>query len=265
MTDFDATFKTIRERVARSAIRQENDARPVDQWLLQQWPDLALARAAGDIEKCVRLRRADPGITDLDGAEREERAWHLFNSTQETTPMSTFATDAVDGAAAKRGDTNPKAARAAADGKLRLELLDTAMTHGVAEVLAHGADKYGVHNWRTVPINASTYVGALRRHVDEWSDGADADHDSGKHPLHHIAATCNVVLDAIKHGTLVDDRNFAEAKPPVELTDDVLDKFGADDVEPVGAGVSRPTPICGANGRMCPIMPPCRNPCPECY
>lgn len=110
-------------------------------------------------------------------------------------------------------DLNPKAARASADGKAPLHLIDTAMTHPAARVLASGADKYGVRNWRTVPINASTYVGALRRHIDEWADGSDFDKDSGEHPLAHVAATCNVVLDAIKHGTLVDDRAFAEAKP----------------------------------------------------
>lgn len=109
-------------------------------------------------------------------------------------------------------DQNPKAAQACADGKLPLHLIDTALTHPTARVLAGGAAKYGVRNWRKVPINASTYIGALRRHTDEWSDGADTDKDSGEHPLAHIAATCNVVLDAIKHGTLVDDRGYADAK-----------------------------------------------------
>lgn len=109
-------------------------------------------------------------------------------------------------------DQNPKAAQACADGKLPLHLIDTALTHPTARVLAGGTTKYGVRNWRKVPINASTYIGALRRHTDEWADGADADKDSGEHPLAHIAATCNVVLDAIKHGTLVDDRAYADAK-----------------------------------------------------
>lgn len=109
-------------------------------------------------------------------------------------------------------DLNPKAAQAAADGKLPLHLIDTALTHPTARVLAGGAAKYGVRNWRKVSINASTYIGALRRHTDEWADGSDADKDSGEHPLAHIAATCNVVLDAIKHGTLVDDRAYADAK-----------------------------------------------------
>ncbi len=146
-------------------------------------------------------------------------------------------------------DRNPKAARAIADGKPRLDLLDTAMTHGCAEVLATGAARYGQRNWRISPINASTYVGALRRHTDEWADGADADKDSGKHPLHHVAATCNVILDAIKHGTLVDDRDFAESRVAPEPG------------EPVGAGVSKPHPICGIDGKPCPMLRGCTTPC----
>lgn len=110
-------------------------------------------------------------------------------------------------------ESNPKAAAAAAAGKLRLELIESAMTHPVARVMAHGADKYGVRNWRTNPIYARTYIGAMRRHIDEWEDGIDADHDSGEHPLAHVASDVQVVLDALKHGTLVDDRDFAESKP----------------------------------------------------
>lgn len=118
------------------------------------------------------------------------------------------------------GDNNPKAARATAEGKLRLDLIDTAMTHPTSRVLAHGADKYGKRNWRVEPIYASTYVAALRRHIDAWADGLDADLDSGEHPLAHVSATVDVVLDALKHGTLVDDREAAESKSANQYADD---------------------------------------------
>lgn len=181
-----------------------NTQRPVDQWLLKQWTDLAVARAKGDIEKCVRLRRADRGVADHDGAEREERAWHRCNPIQETP----IVPEAV----------NPKATRAAADDKLRLELVETALTHPLARVMAHGADKYGVRNWRTQPIEARTYVGAMRRHIDAWAEGEDTDPDSGQQHLVHLAACCMVVLDAAAHGTLTDNRDYAETKPGVEST-----------------------------------------------
>lgn len=152
------------------------------------------ARAEGREPDAIAWRRAEWTERRAKiAAEVEERAW--WREHHEATE-----------------DQNPKAAQAAADDKLPLHLIDTALTHPTARVLVGGTIKYGVRNWRKVPINASTYIGALRRHTDEWADGADADKDSGEHPLAHIAATCNVVLDAIKHGTLVDDRGYADAK-----------------------------------------------------
>lgn len=138
-------------------------------------------------------------------------------------------------------DSNPKATRAAADGKLRLELIETALTHPLARVMAHGADKYGVRNWRTQPVEARTYVGAMRRHLDAWADGQDADPDSGAAHLVHLAACCMVVLDAAAHGTLVDDRNVAEAKPPARY----------DTVCPIGG--------------VCYVSGGCATPCRDDY
>lgn len=107
-------------------------------------------------------------------------------------------------------DRNPKAERARADDKLRLELIDTALMEAAAPPLAHGAEKYGVRNWRINPIYWRTYIGALRRHVNALADGEDIDPDSGFLHLGHIVANANVLLDAQKHGTLVDDRSYAE-------------------------------------------------------
>ena len=51
-----------------------------------------------------------------------------------------------------------------------------------------------------------TYLGAMKRHIDALLDGEDLAPDSGVHHLGHIAASCAIVLDAGKHGTLVDNR-----------------------------------------------------------
>lgn len=75
-----------------------------------------------------------------------------------------------------------------------------------AAVHKHGADKYGVRNWRKDPIRASTYIAAIQRHLDAWAAGEDLDRDSGLPHLSHIRACCAVALDAGMHGTLVDDR-----------------------------------------------------------
>lgn len=107
---------------------------------------------------------------------------------------------------------NPKLIRALKDGKAPLEYLLTSADIGDAWVLKHGADKYGVANWRIDKILARTYVGAIRRHFKAWTEGEDIDSDSGYHHFHHIRACCAIVLDAEKHGTLIDDRLIAESK-----------------------------------------------------
>ncbi|MES2939757.1 MAG: dATP/dGTP diphosphohydrolase domain-containing protein [Pseudomonadota bacterium] len=209
--------------------------------------------------------------------------------TQETTPTVP--------------DTNPKSARAIADGKLRLELIETALTHPVARVMAHGADKYGVRNWRTQPIYLRTYIGAMRRHVDAIADGEWLDPDSGEPHAAHVAACTQVILDARAHGTLNDDTDYAEggvpggvaANVPGGAKPDRVDCGGGiltydmkaahpgaefvnfswdcttnpcevsccTDDEPVGAGVSRPQPLCAAFGGVCRVLGGCSTPCKD--
>jgi len=107
---------------------------------------------------------------------------------------------------------NPKLIQAMKDGKAPLEYLITSVDEGDARVLKGGADKYGVRNWLIDKILASTYEGAIKRHLKDWIEGQDIDPDSGEHPFHHIRACCAIVLDAEKHGTLIDDRDRAVSK-----------------------------------------------------
>lgn len=74
--------------------------------------------------------------------------------------------------------------------------------------MAHldGAEKYGPFNWREVPVLASVYVSAAKRHIDDWFNGVDTASDSGIHNLAHAAACINILLDATINGTLADDR-----------------------------------------------------------
>lgn len=82
----------------------------------------------------------------------------------------------------------------------------------VAKVMAHGSKKYGRKNWRIQPIDASTYYSAMFRHMVDWfENGVDLDHDSKIHHLAHVAASALILLDAMNHHTLHDDRAFAEA------------------------------------------------------
>jgi hypothetical protein len=101
---------------------------------------------------------------------------------------------------------NPKATRAAADGKTRFELLPLHVLQEVAEVLQHGADKYGEWNWHDDPIRCTTYIGSTCRHLFAWALGEDLDPDSGKHHLVHAIAGLMIVLDARANEKLIDDR-----------------------------------------------------------
>lgn len=77
----------------------------------------------------------------------------------------------------------------------------TAWVHGL------GAEKYGAWNWRETGVCASTYVNAIMRHLNAWRDGEDVDPESGITHLAHIAASCNILMDAHFCGTMQDDRN----------------------------------------------------------
>lgn len=79
-------------------------------------------------------------------------------------------------------------------------LTETAWVHGL------GAAKYGRYNWRENRVKASTYVSAIMRHLAAWQQGEDIDPESGRSHLAHIAAGCNILMDAKNHGTLEDDR-----------------------------------------------------------
>lgn len=97
------------------------------------------------------------------------------------------------------------------DGKAPLEYLITSVDDGDAWVLKGGADNYGVRNWLIDKILGSTYEAAIKRHYNAWIKGQDLDPDSGYHHFHHIRACCAIVLDAIKHDQLIDDRDRKES------------------------------------------------------
>ena len=79
-----------------------------------------------------------------------------------------------------------------------------------------GAEKYGPYNWRVTGVCASTYVSAIMRHLNAWRDGEDLGPESGRSHIAHIAASCNILLDAEHCGTLQDDRNKKPVAPVAE-------------------------------------------------
>lgn len=103
---------------------------------------------------------------------------------------------------------DPQADPKGAAGKLKcpLQLLPSAPQQQTAWVFRHGADKYGEYNWRKNNVIASTYMGAMRRHLEAWYSGEDEDEESGKDHLAHVIASAMILMDAKSHGTLIDDR-----------------------------------------------------------
>jgi hypothetical protein len=87
-------------------------------------------------------------------------------------------------------------------------LIETAWVHKL------GNEKYGAWNWRKTGVNASTYISAIMRHLLAWSGGEDLDPESGRSHLGHIAACCNILLDAGACDTLLDDRANTQNQGP---------------------------------------------------
>lgn len=100
--------------------------------------------------------------------------------------------------------TDPKASQAVQ--KPQLQLIPPALNDETAKALMRGAEKYGFFNWRGNKVEMMTYLGAMKRHIDCLIEGEDIDPDTRAHHLGCVAAGCGIVLDARKHGTLVDNR-----------------------------------------------------------
>lgn len=99
---------------------------------------------------------------------------------------------------------DPKGAAGAL--KTPLHLIPPVAKAAQARVHKLGEEKYGPWNWRANKVCLSTYLGAMLRHIDAVIDGVDVDEESGEAHLAHVATSCNIVLDALAHGMLVDDR-----------------------------------------------------------
>ncbi len=97
--------------------------------------------------------------------------------------------------------------------KTPLQLLPPYALAQIALAHKEGAEKYGPWNWRETGVCATTYIGAIMRHLAAWQDGEDIDPDSGLSHLAKIGACCNILLDAEHCGKLVDDRSKVFGTP----------------------------------------------------
>lgn len=102
--------------------------------------------------------------------------------------------------------SNPK--KAYGDAKIPMHLVPPALQISAARGLGEGAEKYGPYNWRETNVEATTYIGAIERHLAAYKDGEDVDPDSavGKRHLDGIAASLAILIDATDGGFLIDNR-----------------------------------------------------------
>lgn len=103
---------------------------------------------------------------------------------------------------------NPK--QAYGDNKVGVQFVPPALMIAAAEALGPkpggGATKYGPYNWRDIPVECMTYVGAILRHILAYMDGEDIDPEGNKPHLGGIVANAAILLDAKSAGTLIDNR-----------------------------------------------------------
>lgn len=72
-----------------------------------------------------------------------------------------------------------------------------------------GSKGYGPFNWRDNNIEYMTYIEAACRHIASAADREDIDPETGEFMVHHLAlarATLGILIDALAHGTVTDNR-----------------------------------------------------------
>lgn len=82
-----------------------------------------------------------------------------------------------------------------------------AMRYGAFEApRKDGGKGYGPFNWRDQPIEYMVYIDAAMRHLASAADREDVDPVSKATHLGHARATIGILIDAIAHGTAIDNR-----------------------------------------------------------
>jgi len=72
--------------------------------------------------------------------------------------------------------------------------------------MMEGGRKYGRHNYRAIGVRASVYYDATMRHLADYLEGKDVDHESGLSHLSKALSSSQVLLDSMIMGNWVDDR-----------------------------------------------------------
>lgn len=90
--------------------------------------------------------------------------------------------------------------------KLDLSVIPETLLIEVGLAFYEGALKYGRFNWRMRPVKASIYLSACDRHTMKYKSGEERDKLTGTHHLAYAICCLAILFDAIKYGTMIDDR-----------------------------------------------------------
>jgi len=101
-------------------------------------------------------------------------------------------------------ETNPKTS--VGDKKVPLALLSPIASAHWSLAQYAGMLKYQAWNWRIAGVRSSTYISAMKRHLDKYISGEEYDAVDGTHHLGNIMACAAILLDAQAAGKLNDDR-----------------------------------------------------------
>lgn len=152
---------------------------------LAEWRGIEVLHQPNRLRSCKELRMANAKAV----------AEHIGRASE---------VDAVSLGLADLKSTNPK--EAFGDAKLPLHLWPTTATAMGSVALLDGALKYGRSNWRVAGVRATTYIAAIKRHLQLYEEGENTAEDSGVPHLGHILACVAILIDAKAAGKLNDDR-----------------------------------------------------------
>lgn len=177
-----------------------------------------------DAEKAARIQKSKHVKDSI--AYHAGKALRIRVKSVGTT-VATKAENTSEIPRSEHDTTNPKDLLGVVKAPLSL-LPPIAVAHG-AHAMSDGATKYGPYNWREKKVKASIYVDACLRHLLAWQEGEECAPDSGVHHLGHGIACMGILLDAIAHGCLVDDRpngNGVLSKVLNEISEKLKTKHG---------------------------------------
>lgn len=203
---FDPSQQSVTKEFLEKAMRRDLDAiLSADAMImLPGWGNSTGAKAEYALAKWRHLPVYQyPGMLRIKEDSLNGRTYHIKEALKpagegttepETSPFPSSSDDAVD----------PK--KSIGDTKCPLQLLPPVALEHTAWVQGLGAKKYGPWNWRKTGVVRSTYMGAIMRHLFAIAKGEWLDPESGKPHVAHIAASCNILMDADAHNKLDHDQ-----------------------------------------------------------